>query len=108
MREYVRIANGNLYLKAEIYQRWFEGVQTVVLLGDSQALFVAPITHSPAGGLLMKIRNARGDRVIHASEALIGRGLPSDLEGEFPATWDRSTAALRIDLTPPSVKSQSA
>ena len=47
----------------------------------------------------MKIRNARGDRVMHVSEALIACGLSSNFSGLFPACWDPSAAALRINLT---------
>ena len=94
----VRIANGSLYLDADVYQRWFRRVQTVVLLGDANALLIVPVIHAPTGGLLVKIRNARGDRVVHAPEALAGRGLPPDLEGDFPAHWDDRVAALRINL----------
>ncbi len=99
MTERVRIAGGSLYLDAALYERWFAGVQTVVLLGDTRSLLLVPVAHAPAGGLLVKMRNARGDRVVHAPEALTGRGLPGDLEGDFPAAWDRQAAALRIDLT---------
>ena len=94
----VRIANGSLYLDADVYDRWFRRVQTVVLLGDANALLMVPVIHTPTGGLLVKIRNARGDRVVHAPEALAGRGLPADLQGNFPARWDEKAAALRITL----------
>ncbi len=99
MAERIRIAGGSLYLDAAVYRRWFDSVQSVVLLGDCRALLLVPVTHAPAGGLLVKIRNARGDRVIHAPEALVGRGVPSDLAGDFPISWDQAAAALRIDLT---------
>ena len=94
----VRIADGSLYLDAEVYEHWFRGVQTVVLLGDPATLLIVPVVHAPTGGLLVKIRNARGDRVIHAPEALAGRGVAPRLEGCFPARWDDRKAALRIDL----------
>ncbi len=99
MADCIRIAHGSLYLGAGLYERWFSGVQNAVLLGDAHALLLVPVVHAPAGGLLIKVRNARGDRVIHAPEALAGRGLPMDLEGEFPAIWDSDAAALRIRLT---------
>ncbi len=99
MADWVRIAQGSLYLDAGLYERWFAGVQTVVLLGDPLMLVLVPVVHAPAGGLLIKVRNARGDRVIHAAEGLAGRGLPTDIEGDFPAAWDSSVAALRIDMT---------
>ncbi len=94
----VRIADGSLYLDAEVYDRWFQGVQTVVLLGDPSTLLIVPVVHAPTGGLLVKIRNARGDRVVHAPEALAGRGISRDFFGVFPAAWDPQAAALRISL----------
>ncbi len=99
MADRIRIAGGSLYLDARLYERWFADVQTVVLLGDPRSLLLVPVAHAPAGGLLVKVRNARGDRVVHAPEALAGRGLPEDLEGEFPVAWDERAAALRINLT---------
>jgi len=99
MSSFVRIERGSLYLEAELYLRYFRGIGTAVLTGDSHTLLLLPIRHTAAGGLLMKIRNARGDRVMHVSEALIACGLSSNFSGLFPACWDPSAAALRINLT---------
>ncbi len=92
----VRIARGSLYLDAAFYGRCFREVGTVVLLEDPEGLLLVPVTHAAAGGLLVKVRNARQDRVIHAPEALAGRGVPANLDGCFPAFWDPGRAGLRI------------
>ncbi len=99
MSPYVRIERGSLYLDAEVYSRYFRGFDAAVLTGDSRSLLLLPIHHAAAGGLLIKMLNSRGDRVVHASEALVARGVPADLKGLYPACWDASAAALKIDLT---------
>jgi hypothetical protein len=47
--------------------------------------------------LLLKQRNARGDRVIHAQEFFRSRNLPEQIESRsVPARWSAEAAALIV------------
>jgi hydrogenase maturation protease len=92
----VMLRRGSIYLDAEVYDAYFRGIETVaVLLGD-QDLSILPIR--AGAGLLVKRRNARGDRVVHATELLRARGLDAADEVRIPAKWDSQRAALVADL----------
>ncbi len=56
-----------------------------------------PLTRDSAGGLLLKRRNARGDRVIHAQEFFRTQGYLEDFEAhEVPLRWRDEFAALEL------------
>jgi hypothetical protein len=58
-----------------------------------------PLIRDSAGGLLLKQRNARGDRVIHAQEFFRHCDLPEDAEPRtLRAQWSRDRAALVVRL----------
>jgi len=66
------------------------------LIADCRAdeLWLVPLVGPESGGLLLKQRNAAGDR-----STLIWQALPSNAPtGVRPATWDPDHAALRVDL----------
>ena len=53
-----------------------------------------PLIGPEGGGLLLKQRNARGDR-----STLIWEALPENPPvGERPAVWDERSGALRVDV----------
>lgn len=95
---YVHAETGNLYLDAETCARCFPGIQTIGMVVRDDQLWILPV-HSPvSGGMLLKVRNARGDRVIHATEFLAGHGLMSDGSGACKAEWDASDQVLKVDI----------
>ena len=91
----VTVARGNLYLIRETCEGFLPGVQAVALLDRQDRVLIVPLTPESGGGLLLKIRNARGDRVIHAQEFFREKGYLEDfVERSFPLEWSDELAAL--------------
>jgi hydrogenase maturation protease len=96
----VTLQGGSIHLDAEVYEAYFRGIETVaVLLGDED-LCILPIR--AGAGLLVKRRNARGDRIVHAMELLRPRGLDGPEKLRLTVKWDSQRAALVAHLTPPA------
>jgi len=97
----VKIARGNIYLARETCEQFLAGIESVALLHRDAAVLVVPLQRGSAGGLLLKVRNARGDRVIHAQEFLRGNGFVEDFaERVVPARWDAASASLVLTGVP--------
>ncbi|WP_119458730.1 hypothetical protein [Rhodospirillaceae bacterium SYSU D60014] len=90
----VTVTRGSLYLPKEVYDRYFAGVEAVVLQRRSEDLMVLPVRHAPAGGYLLKRRNARGDRVVSAPEFFRSQGVDDDREIDSTIQWDAAASAL--------------
>ncbi|ADG07182.1 hypothetical protein [Kyrpidia tusciae] len=83
---------GYVYLSAEEATRFPTGTAIALVRGGE--LWLMPVSHPGAGGLLLKWRNARGDRSLFVEELL-----PEGVEpGMREASWDGERAALRIPL----------
>ncbi|MEM1264338.1 MAG: hypothetical protein AAGH76_18200 [Pseudomonadota bacterium] len=95
----VAICNGNIYIDAPLYRRYFSGIDSVAVLAKDGDIALMPIHNSGAGGLMLKIRNADGDRVVHAREALEFAGVAESQELRTVPAWDSDIAALRIPMT---------
>jgi hypothetical protein len=94
----ISIARGNLYLTRELCDAYFEGTETVALLARDGAMLIVPLARASSGGLLLKQRNLRGDRVIHAQEFLRDKGVVESFEPQTVVVrWDPANAALAID-----------
>lgn len=97
----VIIARGNLYLSRELCEMYFAGITAVALLRRGDTILVAPLIPDSAGGLLLKQRNARGDRVIHAQEFIRLNGIAEHFERRaVPTRWHPQAAALLIEIAP--------
>ena len=94
----LRIRNGSLYLDLELYQCYFKDLESVILLRQSEKVLILPVMHPGGGGTLIKIRNARGDRVIHAQEFFRDHGLDEFVDQILPAQWNAEMAALEIEI----------
>ncbi|MBL8473951.1 MAG: hypothetical protein KF778_06460 [Rhodocyclaceae bacterium] len=77
------------------------GIECVAVLERDGALMVVPLAPGSAGGLLLKLRNARGDRVIHAQEIFRRCGYRESFD-EYPvhARWSAESSALVLDGIP--------
>jgi hypothetical protein len=99
----ISIARGNFYLSRETCETYLPGVESVALLARDDEVLIVPLSQESAGGLLLKQRNARGDRVIHAQEFFRNKSLPEPGElTAVPAYWSRDSAALVIGGLSPS------
>lgn len=96
---HIRIHKGSLYVDASISQRYFQNLQHIALIKRDNQILILPIRHEGGGGLLLKIRNSHGDRVIHAQEFLRGHGLEDLVDYRIPVSWDNTTCGLVFDVS---------
>jgi hypothetical protein len=85
-------AAGYLHIPAEEAVRFPTGTAIALVRGDE--LWIMPMSHLGSGGLLLKIRNSRGDRSIFIQK-LLPEGVPS---GVRDVAWDEQNRAFRIPL----------
>lgn len=94
----LRIANGSLYLSRELCDLYLPGISAIALLNRDEGVFVLPLHGATSGGVLLKIRNAHGDRVAHALEFLNAMGFDADTpERHHSVTWASEIAGLRVE-----------
>lgn len=91
--------SGYVRVSAELAARWFPG-DSLVAIRRGHELWLLPLVGHQAGGILLKQRNARGDRAALVWEALdagtdAGETPPT---GPRSARWDDGNGALRVDL----------
>lgn len=90
----VLVRAGNLYLSAALCQRYLPQLGGVALLRREPYVLLLPLLPE-AGGLLLKQRNAAGDRVLHAQEFFREHGYAErDEPQSLPVHWDSTQAAL--------------
>lgn len=90
----VQVRRGGLYLSSEVVERYFAGLESVILLRRDADLIVLPVRHAAAGGYLLKRRNGAGDRVVYAPDFFREHGLDDDADCVLPVGWDAAKAAL--------------
>lgn len=90
----IAIRRGSIYVDAGVYATYFRGLESIILLRQDEKLLLLPVRHAAAGGLLLKIRNPHGDRVVHAHEFLRNQGIDEGQEWTLPVQWDARSAAL--------------
>ena len=92
------LQNGRLHLSAAAYERHLRACAAVALLERERQWLLFPLA-SGAGGLQVKLRNPRGDRVIESQEFFRAQGLEdSPRPRPLRLEPDHSQAALRIEL----------
>lgn len=85
--------HGYLLLAADVAQEFFAENALVPLLKEKE-LWLLPLHRAQSGGLLLKQRNAIGDRSVLLLEIL-----PENLLGkQYAAFWDENNGALRVGL----------
>jgi hypothetical protein len=90
----ISLKRGALYVTSDIYDRYFAGLEAVILLRRDRDLCILPVRHAAAGGYLLKLRNKAGDRVVHAPDFFREHGIDDNIELELSAVWSRESAAL--------------
>ena len=98
MSNAVTLRQGNIYLHADFYAKYFSGLNSVAILKHEQGVILMPLQNDSGGGLLLKIMNAKGDRVIHAREALESFGVDEAKEYCIDAVWITEMAGLYLPL----------
>lgn len=94
----LNIQSGSIYLMAEDYQAYFQGLEAVIVLIRDQALHIMPVQQMTAGGYLLKMRNAKGDRVVAAPDVFFEHGLAEWTATNLEATWSSDLGALVCPL----------
>ena len=78
----VELRAGRLHITQEVYQRLMPDCSALALLVRGGQWFLVPL-RSGAGGLQIKVRNVRGDRVVESQEFFREQGLEDDHEVLF-------------------------
>ena len=94
----IRISNGNLYFDKELYETFFSGVDVIALLPVEGGFSVMPLFNNANGGRLLKLRNAKGDRVVSAPDFFRDRGIQDMDETHCPVRWNSETVSLFVAL----------
>ncbi|HEY4016879.1 MAG TPA: hydrogenase maturation protease [Polyangiaceae bacterium] len=92
----VRITRGSFYLGAELYEQYFHGAPSIAVTSVNGSIALMSLQAQAAGGLLAKVRNARGDRVIHAREFLLEQRVGDSEDHELSAEWNADLMALVV------------
>lgn len=99
------VARGNIYLSLETCNTYLRGLQSVALISREDKVLIMPLIPESGGGLLLKVRNARGDRVIHAQEFFREKGYVEDFQERAVAIhWSSEAAALVVSGIPKTAK----
>ena len=93
----LRIERGSLHMTRELYDQHFHGVDSVALFEHDGQLLMMPVQRAGTGGLLLKVRNARGDRVVHAMEFVAAHGL-EQRDGPLHASWNSVMGGLELHV----------
>ena len=98
MTAVVRIGDGRIVLPRATYELYLAGAGSAALIERDGQAYVLPLSGPVAGGLLLKQRNAAGDRVMLATDFLDARGLGRfSAEREFQVRWVAEAGALLIE-----------
>jgi hydrogenase maturation protease len=94
----IHIRNKSVYLENSVCETYFKNLDGIVLQIRESKLIIMPIRQSGAGGLLLKILNSDGDRIINAHEFFRENGLDEKMDKTVSALWDSAQAGLVVDL----------
>jgi hypothetical protein len=95
----IAVGRGNFYLPRDICDAYLPGVTAVAVLLRAGEIMIVPLIQQSAGGLLLKQRNSRGDRVIHAQEFFRSHHLAEEFDlRPIAVHWSQDFAALVVEL----------
>ena len=97
----VTIGRGNIYIPVATYEAYLKKIEAVALLPHENGILIFPLIQDSAGGLLLKIRNLNGDRLVHAQEFFRNNGYVEDFEERSAdVRWLTDRAALLVCNVP--------
>ena len=97
MTHSVFIGAGRVLVPHDTYALYLGGVDSAALIERDAQVLLLPLRGPVAGGMLLKQRNLRGDRVMLATDFLSQLGLdPFAVEAEFKVQWVAGAGALLI------------
>lgn len=98
MTAVLSVRDGSVYLPAAVVETYFRGIASVVVLIREGRLMILPVHQATAGGCLLKLRNAAGDRVAQARDVFQDQGLLGLSVTDLPANWVSDQGALCAEL----------
>lgn len=97
-RHTLSIGGGCVRVPHDTYALYLGGVASAALIERDGQILLLPLRGPVAGGMLLKQRNLRGDRVMLANDFLAAHGLdPFAPEREFSVRWLAEAGALLIE-----------
>ena len=94
----IDVRDGSVYLDADVVERYFKGIDAVIVLIREGELQILPVHRMAAGGCLLKMRNAAGDRVANSPDVFRANNLESWRADGLEAAWSAEKGALIITL----------
>ena len=95
-KDSIDLVKGSIRVSKEVYDRYFDGREGALLMVRDDRVQLVPVEQVD-GGLLVKQRNLRGDRVIHGAEFFRGYDVEG-FEGRVEVQWDSALGALSFGL----------
>jgi hypothetical protein len=97
MTHRVFIGAGRVLVPHDTYAVYLGGVDSAALIERDNRVLLLPLRGPVAGGMLLKQRNLRGDRVMLATDFLAQLGLDQfAAEVQFEVRWVGEAGALLI------------
>ena len=90
----ITLRQGTLHLSCATYERYFAGLEGVILLRRDRDLCILPVRHAAAGGYLLKVRNKAGDRVVHAPDFFRAQNVDDSIALTLTVSWSAERGAL--------------
>ena len=90
----IAIRDGAIYLPSAVVDTYFRGIAAVIVLIQQEDLMVMPVPQATAGGCLLKVRNAAGDRVVQARDVFQDRDLLDFASNDLTVAWEADKGAL--------------
>jgi hypothetical protein len=101
--ERIRLARGSIYLDSALCAAYFSDTAALAAIVRDGHAYLLPLRGPAAGGLLLKVRNACGDRVVHADEFLLTLGIASNAPERWVGVrWDPDMAGLLLEELVPT------
>jgi len=98
MTYHVQVGDGRVMVPRATHDLYLAGAVAAALVEREGQVFLVPLNGPTAGGMLLKQRNAAGDRVLLATEFLNQRGLGRFTpERACPVRWVAEAGGLLIE-----------
>lgn len=95
----IAIKEGAIYLPRELVETYFKGIDAVIVLIQQGELMVMPVHQATSGGSLLKVKNAAGDRVVHARDVFQDQDMLDFQTDCLIVKWQSEKGALCAMLT---------
>ncbi len=95
----IGVRDGSVYLNRQTVETYFRHIDAVIILIRDQQLQILPVRQMAAGGCLLKVRNAVGDRVANSPDVFAEHGLSAWRDDDIEAVWSATLGALVAEIS---------